>query len=337
MNPIFYHINNLRHKLPVHSLPYYDFYQNSGSVFCLHRVIEADRISEPVRLNAFIELSKNKLEWIIETLLKMKVDMVGLADLEQRIRFPEEKQKPFVHFSFDDGYLDNYSLAFPIFKKYGIPFSIFPTSSFIGNKSSFVWWYLIEGLLKKGADFSALFTQSDISEFKSANLNDQFLQLAEKISTDWNISNTQIPDHIAGMCSSSGVGYPEMMDWHHLNEMVDSGLCQIGGHCQHHYRLSILSPQERRKEIKNGLDDISHNLGISTPYFAYPFGAVSDIGPDEEIRESLTSLGIRMAVTTQKMPLNKECDMLNVPRVFINDSSSLYSLKVRINGFYFKK
>ena len=54
--------------------------------------------------------------------------------------------KPFVAFTLDDGYLDNYTTAYPIFKRNHIPFCIFVATDFPDRKA-ILWWITIEDLI----------------------------------------------------------------------------------------------------------------------------------------------------------------------------------------------
>lgn len=56
--------------------------------------------------------------------------------------------KPFV-ITFDDGYIDNYTTAFPILKKYGFIASIFMISSYI-NEEGFLSWSQLKELAANG-------------------------------------------------------------------------------------------------------------------------------------------------------------------------------------------
>ena len=42
--------------------------------------------------------------------------------------------------TFDDGYRDNHTLAYPMLKRLGVPFTVYVTTGFIDNLSP-MWWY----------------------------------------------------------------------------------------------------------------------------------------------------------------------------------------------------
>ena len=80
-----------------------------------------------------------------------------LVDFRERIRIngdmiPEQEvvdfiahhssliTKRFICVTFDDGYRDNYTLAYPLLKRLGVPFTVYVTSGFIDNRLP-MWWY----------------------------------------------------------------------------------------------------------------------------------------------------------------------------------------------------
>ena len=65
--------------------------------------------------------------------------IVPLAGLLEMIAKKQPVQPRTVAITFDDGYLDNYSVAAPILKRRNIPATFFVTSGYVGTEKQFPW------------------------------------------------------------------------------------------------------------------------------------------------------------------------------------------------------
>ena len=114
-------------------------------------------------------------------------------------QFPEY---PFIAFTIDDGYLDNYTHAYPVFKRHNVPFTIFVATDFIDRKA-ILWWDTIENLILQSNSITTsdgitypcgTFQQrwdtfrllrEKILSFNQENLFEQLNQLFSDDSIDW--------------------------------------------------------------------------------------------------------------------------------------------------------
>lgn len=95
------------------------------------RVLMYHKVSESE--TDFLTVSEKQLHQQL-IWLKKKFTIITLRDLTQALKIGKSLPINPLLITFDDGYLNNYTLAYPIFKQYRIPFSIFLVSSFIGKK-----------------------------------------------------------------------------------------------------------------------------------------------------------------------------------------------------------
>src|SRR6267378_677809 len=65
--------------------------------------------------------------------LKSHFHVVELQEAQELISRPERLRHPHVLLTFDDGYLDNYEVAFPILRSNGIQGTFFLPTGFIGT------------------------------------------------------------------------------------------------------------------------------------------------------------------------------------------------------------
>lgn len=69
------------------------------------------------------------------SIIKSKYTPVRLSEVIEHIQSKKTLPKNAVLISFDDGYEDNFTKAYPLLKKHNIPFCIFLVSSFVGQNS----------------------------------------------------------------------------------------------------------------------------------------------------------------------------------------------------------
>lgn len=91
-----------------------------GSVWMLHRVTDEISVLESQRR---YEITPAKLESMIVTYKEQGYEFVSMADVEKKMS--GDSKGKFVAVTLDDGYEDNYSVAYPIFKKYNVPFCVY--------------------------------------------------------------------------------------------------------------------------------------------------------------------------------------------------------------------
>ena len=111
-----------------------------GRILMLHRVVEHRNEGD----NRELEITPDFLKQTIETYRQQGHRFVSIDEACDIIAKGRTGQ-PFVCLTFDDGYQDNYDIAYPILKQKQVPFAIYVTTGFIDNSLP-MWWYTGERL-----------------------------------------------------------------------------------------------------------------------------------------------------------------------------------------------
>lgn len=249
-------------------------YGGAGVILMFHRVLPAE--SRPrIHGHAALEITPDVLEQTINYFARRHYSVYSLDDLYQFLTGTKKANMPFVLFTFDDGYVDNLTYAYPIFKKQDIPFTINISTCF-PNRTAVIWWYLLEDLILnrerltfehegKTYDFNCG-TQEDKASayaitrklFKFANVQERD-QLTKSVLLVNNLDLLNKMEEVA-------------LTWDQLKQLASDPLVTLSAHTLNHYVLSSLGDEEVRYEILESKRVLEAKLGKQIDHFAYPFG-----------------------------------------------------------------
>jgi peptidoglycan/xylan/chitin deacetylase (PgdA/CDA1 family) len=198
--------------------------------------------------------------------------------------------------TFDDGYLDNYTLAFPILRKHGVQGVFFLPTAFVGT-ARLPWWdaiaYMIKTSQKKSIHLDypqpATFDlENDGAALVSMQILHAFIQPAVKDPARF------IADLEKACETPRPEGAPErlFLNWEEAREMQRRGMA-FGSHTDTHEVLSKLSPERQREEVFHSREVLERELDCRIDALAYPVGQRYCFSADTV--EALKQTGYRAA------------------------------------------
>lgn len=256
-----------------------------GSIIMLHRV----RATEEDIVYEDIEFTTEYLEKIIKYFIEKNYEIVSLDTAHEILKGRIKLDKKFVVFTFDDGYIDNYTLAYPIFKKYNIPFTIYITTCF-PDKTALLWWYALKELTKKNQLIKfeineKIYTYDSNKTNKNIFLEIRKLILSLKVEEQKSLFKNLFEENGIDIFQYS----KELtMSWDQIKTLSQDEIVTIGAHTTNHYNLKTLDAQTVKKEILDSKRRIEYMIGSRVEHFAFPFGSPNETGKREiEIAEKL--------------------------------------------------
>jgi len=228
--------------------------------------------------------------------------------------------------TFDDGYLDNFTNAYPILQRHNFPAVIYLTTGHIDTDAPF-YWDLAAYCFFHSKNDHILFPDNTQHVWKDVSERD-------KVSRSWIESMKVLPeaqkqDWVLRLPNLLDVSIPNnffrklMMNWDQVREMSSNGI-EFGGHTVTHPILTRISLDKAKVEIEKSKYDIERELRKPILSFAYPNGKQTDV--NVALESLVTQAGYRAAFTLLNGPTSLQEVKRNpyaIRRIFIGNNHTL--------------
>lgn len=283
----------------LHSLQWMrGWWQKDLRILAYHRVMP---LPDPRIYDFDLELISTPPERFREQmqLLKQRFRPMRLTDVAAALDAGDALPPDAVVVTFDDGYDDNYRIAYPILQELGIPATFFVSTGHIDTGRPFAYDWLVRMILLTTAtrlmlpeldmDLPMPETRAErralagrvLLSMKNIGALEQSAMIA-RLEHEW-----QMPSEAVRPSAC------RPMTWAQLREMHAAGF-EIGSHGVHHRMLAKLPPDEMENEVRQSRATLERELGPATMLMSYPVGG--DRAFDQRVIEATTAAGFQLAV-----------------------------------------
>jgi len=303
------------------------YFQGIATIFMLHRVapFEKDKLFP----NENMKVSPEFLEEFIIELKNKGYSFLSLDELYEILQKQKQIKKCII-FTLDDGYKDNYEIAYPIFKKYNIPFTVYVTTSFL-NKNVILWWYSLEKLIIENNELNI---RDRIYKCKTyEEKNQTFLEIRKIILK---LNQKDLLSELNTLFKDYNINWYEFndkvcMNWDDVINLSKDSLCTIGGHTKNHFAFNRLTKNEIINQIVEADKEIEAKINKKIEHFAYPFGTKNEVGKKET--EIVKELNFKTVTTTRRGNIYLEHkNVVNccLPRIMLTENFKITDIgKIR--------
>jgi peptidoglycan/xylan/chitin deacetylase (PgdA/CDA1 family) len=276
-------------------LPFWPLLRDRATILTLHRFRDADHGVDGI--------DPALLDRELAYLRRQRYELIGLEELFGRLAGDGPPLHRAVAFTLDDGYLEQATVAAPVFARYDCPATAFVTTGFLDGTIWF-WWDRIEYVFLNtrrckvsiGLDGDGMrYSWEDDAGRRRAQVD--FIR--------WCL---RAPDAIkeagiAALARSAEVEIPagpppryRPMSWDQLRDCEWLGM-RFGPHTVTHPILSRTTDEQSRRELVESWTRLKDEANRPVPVFSYPNGGLNDFGPREvSILEELNFLGAVVGV-----------------------------------------
>lgn len=215
--------------------------------------------------------------------------------------------------TFDDGYLDNHAVAFPVLKRLGLQATFFVATDYLGNGIMFNDIMIEAARQATGTELDlswlGLGKRPTANVAERRHLAIELTHLVKYLPSDQRRETCQrVWEQVAGRAP-----YPSlMMTAEHVADLARAGMT-IGGHTHTHPILTRIPLDLAREDIRKNYECLKDITGRSPTMFAYPNGRPgTDYGIEQ--RNLVAESGYQAAVTTARGVVTKGIDRFQLPR-----------------------
>lgn len=279
--------------------------------FTFHRAASSERWEALPNRNFYLDLTF--LDQLLAYLKTSGWDVVTIAQA-MAIEDGGARGRRFVNFSIDDCYRDTYEEVVPLFRKHGVPVTLF-VSTGIPDGTMPLWGAGLEDYILNHGSITI-----DGRRFET-DTPDKKRSAYLEIEALWD--GSKAGEHYHRFCMENGIDEAAMhekhvISWAMLEELAADPLVEIGSHTVNHPRISSLTVDEAFFELNQSKLRLEEKLNIEARYFAFPYGRAADCSVrDFDIARRAGYSGV---ATTRKGLVGKGQRPYNFPRNTLNGS-----------------
>jgi len=258
-------------------------------------------------------------------MLKSSFEVVSLEAARDALENRRQAEKPLAVITFDDGYLDFYTVAFPILRALDLPAVNFLPTEFVGKGKLLahdrIFW-LFKLATENRISIRAALHRAGIENKIIAEIADtsNLLSVTDALVFLPHEQREKVIGELEHELGENFVEYPieyQPLDWAMVNEMAREKI-DFGYHTANHVVLTLETDAAFETEITAGKRELERHLNKKAVTFAYPNGQY-----DERVKKNIAAAGFEIAVTTERK-INRagESDLLALGRFSLCEEST---------------
>ena len=265
--------------------------------------------------------------------------VIGLDEAIDHLRADAPLPERAVVITFDDGYRDNYTHAFPLLRKFGMPATFFVVSATLHGAN--FWVAQLQRVLSKCPDVETLVKELAIPNQVLRQLDSTRQELVDHVSAVLNQCQSVAARQallnrvfdLVGASSDERDSRPFMLTAREIQEMAAAGM-SFGSHTVTHSVLTSLDERSAFDELLESKRHLEEVTGRPVRHFAHPNGH-GVINYSQTTARLARQAGFVSACTSIRGMVDKSKDCFLLPRQNVNDQlySSAFSFKLEEHRF----
>jgi peptidoglycan/xylan/chitin deacetylase (PgdA/CDA1 family) len=220
------------------------------------------------------EITPRFLDRAIRALKRWKYDIVSMDEVCRRAVTLASRHR-FVCLTFDGGYKDVITSAYPVLSRHRVPFTVYLPTAFPDGIGE-AWWLALEQVIAKERRISLVMGREEM-HFNIPTTSEKY-QLYDFLSR-WlrSLEPVDLSAAIKDLCTRYAVDLAALsqeasLDWRDLTTLTADPLVTLGGATVNFPVLANIKDSVALREMTMGRAVVEAALQCNVRHFAYPFG-----------------------------------------------------------------
>jgi peptidoglycan/xylan/chitin deacetylase (PgdA/CDA1 family) len=261
--------------------------------------------------------------------LASEYTILHLSEVVERMKNGRPLPEATACLTFDDGFRNVATTAFPILEQRQLPATIFLVTSLVGSDQP-AWPDRLYFSFLQSRRQSIRFNDR---EYPLITLDQRASACSAVESQLKRLDQSDKEERLAAL--KAMIGWPEVppesplatMGWGEVERLSRTGLVHFGSHTHTHPILAQCSEQEQRRQLQVSRDHLRER-NLASGLFAYPNGLPSDFSA--VTKNLLNELGYDCGVTAIPGLNTRETDRFVLRRVCVGADTSLLKFQFRL-------
>lgn len=240
--------------------------------------------------------------------------------------------KKYVLITFDDGYIDNYTVAMPLLIKHEMT-AVFHLPSDYVESAIIPWWDEIAYMVKHTEKTTLKFGDYPVVSLTQFNLSKTIRLVMNNVKHDprsMDLKVKELSQTLACRINAEKEVPNLFVNWQQVQEMAKNGMF-IGSHTRSHRILSHLSLEDQTQEMRLSKEVIENKIGVPVASIAYPVGNKKSF--TDATCELAKALGYQCGfsfISGYNSLLNPE-DNFHLKRIGIDGNATIDDIKKKVS------
>lgn len=270
-------------------------------------------------------------------ILQSSFDVIGLKELPEVMRDLETsrrlpwKTSRFAMITFDDGYIDNFELAFPVLQANQARGVFFIATGYI-DEPRLAWWDEIAWMIRTSSRGSIALPQNWLDEPLLLDGSDRRAVIDRLLQVYYRLDGSRTEQFLNSLADAAGTGRAardiasgQWMSWEMIQEMNRSGM-EFGAHTVTHPILSNLTVEDQEMEVGESRLRLEQQLDCPVTALSYPVGRPDSF--NAATRQALSQHGFDWAFSYYGGHTSgTEVDRYDIPRVAVESDITVSAFR----------